>query len=156
MGKNKDWVRKNLLECRELLLETGAAASVVFMGASQADTSFLSGLTKLLSGMSISRVWIEDTLGIQSLSACAGLVEEALQMGYKVGYDGSDDLGMAVANTVQALKSGANAAACSLGGAGRGCDLCSLIHVAKPLFDFDIDKKEAKNLEKHFRELFGL
>ncbi|MGE4485150.1 MAG: hypothetical protein AB7C97_08575 [Oscillospiraceae bacterium] len=155
-GKNKDWVRRTILECKEILQNSEITVSVGLVDASRAEPSFIENLVGLVSGMTISRLCIKDSLGVQPLSSCAALIKEVRELGYNVGYEGLDQLGMAVPNTIQALKSGASYACCSIAGIGGGCNMNNLLHTANRLFSFDVDRKGADELEKYFRKMYGL
>ena len=152
-GKNKDWVKKTLSDCLDLLVKADVSVSVGLVDASRAQISFLESLASQFSGVRVTAFCVKDTLGVQPLSACADLIRAARGFGYPVGYEAHDQLGMAVANTLQALKTGAARAYCALGGVGYACSLTNLLKTARLLFSFDIDRKEAEALDQLFGQL---
>lgn len=152
--KNKDWAKKTFLQCKELLASAGAHVTLVLADASRAEPYFLETLAQLAAGLPVDKLVVKDLMGLQSLSACAELIGSTLAFGYPVGYEGSDQFGLAVANTIQALRAGAAYASCCLGNLGHGCDLRRLLQTTGRIFDYGVDRKGAEQLDRSFKQTF--
>ncbi|HPF88349.1 MAG TPA: hypothetical protein PK537_09905 [Candidatus Limiplasma sp.] len=152
--KNKDWARKTLLECGELLANTDVVTTLVLADASRAEPCFLESLVQLTAGMRVDKIVAKDLMGIQTLSACAELIGLMLTFGYDLGYEGNDRFGLSVANTIQALRMGALYAGCCLGGLGGGCDLRRLLQTTNRVFDYGINRKGAEQLDRTFKQQY--
>ena len=152
--KNKDWARKSLLQCRDLLMEAGVSVSLVLSDASRAEPCFLEQLVQLTAGMRIDKLIAKDIMGIQTMSGCVEQIGSMREFGYAIGYEGSDQFGLSVANTIQALRSGATYATCCLDGTGGGCDLRRLLHTTSRVFRYDIDRKGAEQLDRAFKQQY--
>lgn len=150
--KNKDWVRKELLDCKELLYKRPTRITIVLADASRAEPCFLESLVQLLAGLPIEILIAKDIMGIQPMSACSNLIGTMLEFGYCIGYEGSDQYGLSVANTIQALRTGATIAHTCLGGYGGGCDLRRLLQTTNRIFDYSIDRKGAEQLDRTFKQ----
>ena len=105
--KNKDWAKKTLLTCRDMLMKADVETSLILSDASRAEPCFLESMVQLAVGIKVEKLVAKDLMGIQTLSACADLIGTMLAFGYTVGYEGSDQFGLSVANTIQALRIGA-------------------------------------------------
>ena len=152
--KNKDWAKKTFLQCKDLLLHSGANTTLVMADASRAEPCFLESLAQAAAGMPVEKLILKDLMGLQPLSACAELIANTLSFGYPVGYEGSDQFGLAVANTIQALRVGAVYASCCLGSLGHGCDLRRLLHTTNRIFDYGVDRKGAEQLDRNFKHTY--
>ncbi len=152
--KNKDWAKKAFLQCKELLMHAGVDTTLVLADASRAEPTFLETLAQMAAGMPVEKLILKDLMGIQSLSACAELTLSTLAFGYPVGYEGSDQFGLSVANTIQALRVGASYASCCLGGLGHGCDLRRLLQTTNRIFDYGVDRKGAEQLDRTFKQAY--
>lgn len=152
--KNKDWARKTLLQCRDLLAEAGVGTSLVLTDASRAEPCFMESMVQLTAGMKIDKVVVKDIMGIQTMSSCAELIGGMREFGYEIGYEGSDQFGLSVANTIQALRAGALHASCCLGGVGGGCDLRRLLQTTNRVFQYGVDRKGAEHLDRTFKQLY--
>ena len=152
--KNKDWVRKTLLECKDLLHCADVQATVVLADASRAEPCFLETLVQLMAGMQIEKIIAKDITGIQTLSACGDMIAAMRDFGYPLGYECGDQFGMAVANTIQALRMGAMYASCCLGGVGGGCDLRRLLQTTNRVFHYGTDRKGVEQLDRAFKQQY--
>ncbi len=152
--KNKDWAKKTMLACRDLLGEADAQTTLILADASRAEPCFLESMVQLAAGIRIEKIVAKDLMGIQTLSACAELTGTMLSFGYPVGYEGSDQFGLSVANTIQALRTGALHASCCLGGLDGGCSLRRLLQTTGRIFHYGIDRKGAEQLDRMFKQQF--
>ncbi|HPJ03504.1 MAG TPA: hypothetical protein PKU80_11745 [Candidatus Limiplasma sp.] len=152
--KNKDWAKKTYQQCKDLLMHSGKSVTLVLTDASRAEPCFLETLAQMAAEMPIEKLILKDLMGLQSLSACAELTTTALTFGYPVGYESSDQFGLSVANTIQALRVGAAYASCCLGGLGHGCDLRRLLQTTNRIFDYGVDRKGAEQLDRTFKQTY--
>ena len=152
--KNKDWAKKTLLRCGEMLRKSDVKTTLVLTDASRAEPCFLESLVQLTVGINIGKLVAKDIMGIQTLSACAEQIGGMRDFGYTVGYEGSNQFGLSVANTIQALRAGATHANCCLGGVGGGCDLRRLLQTTNRVFQYGIDRKGAEQLDRNFKQQY--
>lgn len=157
LGKNKAWILRQLQECLTALEGKGPEISVGLEDASQADTAFMIRIVEVLKSFGIRRVRLADTVGILSPSGTREMVKSILEQGeIDVEIHAHNDLGMALANTIEAAKTGALYADVTLAGVGEragNCDLSRLITASDRLFDWGIQPVTALALEEAFREL---
>ena len=151
--KNKDWAKKTLLTCCDMLMKADVETSLILSDASRAEPCFLESMVQLAVGIKIEKLVAKDLMGIQTLSACADLTGAMLAFGYTVGYEGSDQFGLSVANTIQALRMGALHASCCLGNLG-GCDLRRLLQTTSRVFQYGVDRTKAEQFDRTFKQQY--
>ncbi len=159
--KNKAWILRQLQEILDLIAKGDTQLSVGFEDASRAELSFLFKLLEIISsfGNKVKMVRIADTVGgtapfhnrelFQTLSRESKIPLEA---------HSHNDLGLALCNTMEALKSGAQYADTTLGGVGErsgNCDFLSLLHLGSQNYDFAVDQEQAVELDRWFRKTRG-
>ena len=156
LRKNKTWVVKQLYSCIGLLEASEAEISIGFEDAFRADITFMFTLTQALSDLGITRLRLADTVGVATPTVCG---ETFLQLGANLGANAGlgihahNDLGMAVANTLSALKNGCDYADTTLLGIGErtgNCDFVKLIRATGSLFDWGITTADAEYAQKEF------
>ncbi len=154
LNKNKAWVTKNLLESVQTALDTGCEVTVGLEDASRADITFMMVLVARLKESGVSRVRFADTVGVMTPSQCGRAVKDLIQnTGMDVEIHTHNDLGMAVANTLEGAKQGARFVDTTLGGLGEragNCSLTELIEAADRLYDFGITRLKALETQKQF------
>ncbi len=159
IGKNKAWVLKQLQEILEIIVQGNSQLSVGFEDASRAEVSFLLTLLEVVSGFQekMKMVRIADTVGgtapFQNREMIKFLVKESP---IPLEFHGHNDLGLAVSNTMVALKSGAIYADTTLSGIGErsgNCHFLHLLELAGGSFDFGISLEEARDLEYYFQSI---
>ncbi len=95
---------------------------------------------------------MQITVGILTPDRTATLVRNIFrETGLDIEFHAHNDLGMAVANSIEALKSGAKYIDCTILGIGErsgNCDLYKFLNSCERLFEFGIKKSEVKKLEK--------
>jgi homocitrate synthase NifV len=157
MEKNKAWILRQLQECLTALEGSAPEITVGFEDASQADTAFMIRLLSTTRAFGVRRIRLADTVGILSPSGTLELVETILEQGgVDVEFHAHNDLGMAVANTIEAAKTGALYADVTLAGVGEragNCDLSKLITASERLFDWGVSPVTALALDEAFGEL---
>jgi homocitrate synthase NifV len=151
LGKNKNWVLKNLETCTEYARSRGFEVTVGFEDASRADITFMAVLARQLMELGVNRIRYADTVGILSPSRTYEAVRELIDYcGIQVELHAHNDLGMAVANTLMGAKAGANFLDTTVLGLGErvgNCDFCKLVHAAKDIFDVRIKKYDADRIQ---------
>ncbi|MDR1892800.1 MAG: homocitrate synthase [Oscillospiraceae bacterium] len=154
LQKNKAWVLNQLYACIGLLQTVDVEISVGFEDASRADMTFLLTVTRTLTDFGIHRIRLADTVGIMTPSvARRALKDFILHTGEKssLGCHMHNDLGMALANTIEMLKEGCDYADTTVLGIGEragNCDFYGLIRATAPLFDFGISTITAMEAQK--------
>lgn len=120
-GRDRPWV---LRELRRLVAEAGRRFSYVSVGAqdySRADTSFLCSFAAEAAAAGARRIRLADTVGIAHPTRVASdvaLVRSAAPS-IDIEFHAHDDLGLATANTLAALQSGAAAVSVTVNGLGE-------------------------------------
>ncbi len=157
LGKNKYWVLNRLCEVLEIMEGSGAGLSVGFEDASRADLSFLMKLIGMLEQTKIERIRLADTVGAASSFAMRELVRTVKDMTViPLEIHAHNDLGMAVANTAEALKAGARYADTTLLGIGErsgNCSFSGLLKLVHPVYDTGITYEAAIHAEEAFKRI---
>jgi homocitrate synthase NifV len=151
LGKNKNWVMKNLDSCVGFAKSHGFEVTVGFEDASRADITFMAALARQLKEMGVNRIRYADTVGILSPSRTYQAVRELIDYcGIEVELHAHNDLGMAVANTIQGAKAGAAFLDTTILGLGErvgNCDFYKLVHASSEIFDMGISKLDAAGVQ---------
>lgn len=154
LRKNKQWVLSRLGVCLGVLKGTGVEISAGFEDASRADMSFVIAVSRVLSDFGVSRIRLADTVGVMHPSLCRETAKSFLMYadgGAALGFHGHNDYGMALANTIEMLKSGCIWADTSLGGYGEragNCDFAALVRATSRVFELGISPGEADALTR--------
>ncbi|MDC7218989.1 MAG: hypothetical protein PQJ59_03550 [Spirochaetales bacterium] len=117
-------------EARSLILEAKEMFSFVsigFMDALRADRNYLREMYSMTEELGVDQVRISDTVG----TAMPWDIEELIsfitsEKGPEIEFHGHNDLGMATANSLSALRGGASAISCTLSGMGERAGNCRL------------------------------
>lgn len=121
MNKTRDWVLRTLPRLVEYGRQRFERVSVGAQDASRAELGFLSDLVCAAESAGAFRVRIADTVGIWHPQAvCAAFAQLRQRVpALSLEFHGHNDLGMATANTLCALTSGADAASVTVTGLGE-------------------------------------
>ena len=135
MGKDKRWVINTL---RDMVNYAAAHFSYVAIGAQDATRANPSFLTEFIGEafhLGVSRVRIADTVGILNPTTTAQLFHKISKQypGKNFEFHGHNDLGMATANTLVALTSGATSASLTVNGLGERAGNAALEEVIMAL-----------------------
>ncbi len=160
LKKNKVWLQKNLQECVGFALDKGYNVSVGFEDASRADITFMISIAGLLKDMGVSSIRFADTVGVLTPSRSYQAISEiSSHTGITLGIHAHNDLGMAVANSLEAARAGAEFIDTTLFGIGEragNCDLNQLIAASEHIFDIRPNHTDASLLKEKGREIiFG-
>ncbi len=119
--KNRSWVFLTLAELAAEFRGRFQFLSVGAQDASRADRVFLIEFAQAAFEAGLDRLRIADTVGILNpLQTCALIgALRAAAPGLSLEFHGHNDLGMATANTIAALASGADAASVTVNGLGE-------------------------------------
>jgi len=152
LHKNKAWIIKNLTICVELALSHGYEVTVGFEDASRADTTFLVALSTLLKEMGVTRIRFADTVGVLTPTRTFKSISDLISYtGIEVEMHAHNDLGMAVANSIVAVKAGANYIDTTILGIGEragNCDMQKFIYASEPAFSTNISRVTALLIEE--------
>ncbi|MEA5083334.1 MAG: homocitrate synthase [Lachnospiraceae bacterium] len=152
LKKNKLWVQKTLEECMKITSKAEVEVTVGFEDASRSDEGFLMSMVKLTKNYGGTRIRLADTVGILTPQRAGSLVKKLVQEAEtELEFHAHNDLGMAVANSIESAKCGANYIDCTLLGIGErsgNCDLYKFLNSCDRTFDFGIDKNNVKKIEK--------
>jgi homocitrate synthase NifV len=119
--KNRAWVFRTLVELANEFRDTFQFLSVGAQDASRADHEFLIEFAQAAEAAGLCRLRIADTVGILNPLQTAELFSKlrAAVPTLSLEFHGHNDLGMATANTIAALASGADAASVTVNGLGE-------------------------------------
>ncbi len=157
LRKNKTWLQKQLLSCVELAQQKGFAVTVGFEDASRADITFMSALAAQLQEQGVLRVQFSDTVGVMTPQRTYECITELIGRGSPpVSFHGHNDLGMAVANSIAAMRAGAVAIETTLLGLGEragNCNMETLIRAAGRTYELRPTLRDAEILSRKAREI---
>ena len=130
--------------------------------ATRTDVSFLIEVAQIIEEAGVDRFSIADTVGVLTPDKTSSLVENITQaINIPVHIHCHNDLGMATANSIMGLKSGATVADVSINGLGERCGIASLAEVAMILkLHFDVmnqwNLSELMRLSKELELISGI
>ncbi|WP_163326151.1 homocitrate synthase/isopropylmalate synthase family protein [Draconibacterium mangrovi] len=132
LGKSRDWVRKNLPGIMNFATNHFEFVAVGAQDASRADYDFLKEYIYLTTLYGAKRVRIADTVGILNPLSTQNLFSRLSSDFDDVDFEfhGHNDLGMATANHVVALQSGAQSVSLTVNGLGERAGNACLEEVA--------------------------
>ncbi len=159
LKKNKVWIQRNLIDCIEVAHNQGIEVTIGFEDASRADMGYVISTAKLVSKLGVKIIRIADTVGVLTPSRTRSMIQELMnQVDIEVEIHVHNDLGMAVANSIEGLKAGAGYVDCTLGGLGErtgNCNFYDLVHATERYFDFGINKGHIKKVEQRLGEILS-
>lgn len=132
MGKTGDWVLNQMEQLVPLARRHFDRVSVGAQDATRAELSFLGRFARHSADCGAYRIRIADTVGIARPSQISRLFEMLRRSAgnLKLEFHGHNDLGMATANTVTAVESGADAVSVTVNGLGERAGNAALEQVA--------------------------
>ncbi len=135
LGKDYDWVFNTMGQVLPYAKTQFSFLSVGAQDASRADDNFLNKFIAYANDLGVQRVRIADTVGIltpQQTSFLFKRIHAAFPL-MDFEFHGHNDLGMATANTVTALESGAHSASVTVNGLGERAGNAALEEVIMAL-----------------------
>lgn len=157
LKKNKIWLLKNLQECVSMAMDKDYTVTVGFEDASRADITFMLSMVTTLKEMGVSTIRFADTVGVLTPSRSYQAIKEIKSHSdISVGMHAHNDFGMAVANSLEAAKAGAEYIDTTLWGIGEragNCDLNQFIAAAEHIFDIRPSRVDANILKEKAAEI---
>jgi homocitrate synthase NifV len=153
LKKDKDWIINRLYDCLSLIGKYNIPLSAGFEDAFRGDMLFMRTVAEILLDSGVTRIRLSDTVGAAIPSVVRNTVTELsshLRGKADLGFHAHNDLGMAVANTVEAAKCGCLYADVTAGGIGEragNCDLARLVAASSNIFDWGITPAAADKLQ---------
>ena len=155
IGKNRDWVRRELQVIMEFARNNFEYVAVGAQDASRANPEFLNDYIYLSTKYGAKRLRISDKVGILNPLSVQHLFHKLCVTFPQVDFEfhGHNDLGMATANHVVALQSGAQSVSLTVNGLGERAGNACLEEVAFALkyscgYDFKFDGNLMVKLSK--------
>lgn len=140
LKKDKLWIEKNLLECVYYAKSKGFDVTIGFEDASRTDINYLISLCEKLKELEVGKVRYADTVGILTPSTVKSAVTNIINnTNMELEIHCHNDFGMALANSIEAVKYGAKFVNCTLNGIGEragNCDLQSFVKATKEKFSW--------------------
>lgn len=131
LRRDRAWVLSTIRQHVDRAVDAGVTVSVGFEDASRADPAFLAQAAVLAQARGAVRVRLADTLGVldpfQTHALVAALRRE---VDLQIEIHAHDDLGLATANTLAALRAGATHASTTVNGLGERAGNAPLEEVA--------------------------
>jgi len=134
LGRDRGWVLATLTRYIELARDAGATVSVGFEDASRADADFLHRAAAQAQRAGAVRVRYADTLGIlDPFATHERIAALRAEIDLDIEIHAHDDLGLATANTLAALRAGATHASTTVNGLGERAGNAALEEVVMAL-----------------------
>ena len=121
LGKSRGWVLKQLKETVALAVQYFPHVTMGAQDGSRADIDFLNEFIFYSSEAGAKRIRISDTVGIADPLQIAELFKAVAKQFPEIAFEfhGHNDLGMATANSVAAIKGGASCISATINGLGE-------------------------------------
>jgi len=121
IGKDRNWVLDNVSKIVSYAKKRFDFVAVGAQDASRADMSFLKEYIQRAEAFGAFRIRLADTVGILNPMTTAHMMSEIKKSFSDLLFEfhGHNDLGMATANAIVALQSGANAVSTTVNGLGE-------------------------------------
>jgi homocitrate synthase NifV len=150
LKKDRAWVRKTLTDCVAYARDRDFDVTVGFQDASRADTAYMASLANEMNGLGVKAIRLADTVGILTPAQARRLLEKmSSETDMPFGIHTHNDLGMATAVAVEAVKGGAVYVDTTLFGIGEragNCDSYKFIAHGQNRFRIEPDLKELEVL----------
>lgn len=121
LGKNKEWVLSQIQELVVYARRNFEFVSLGLQDASRADLDFLMEFVRLAETVGADRIRLADTVGVwdpmQTYQALTKVRENTSHL--LIGFHAHNDLGMATANTLAAIRAGADTVDVTVNGLGE-------------------------------------
>ncbi|MBI4858453.1 MAG: homocitrate synthase [Acetobacterium woodii] len=128
LRKTRAEVLDNLASCTEAIHAAHKELTIGLEDASRADWDFVVQLIETAKNLGATTLRFSDTVGIMSPSVCKSYLSR-IPSEIDIEVHMHNDLGMAVANSIQGLRSGAKYADSTLFGIGERAGNCNLEHL---------------------------
>ena len=161
MDKDINWVFSNLEYLYNEAKKYFDYISIGAMDASRTNISLLKEFVKAADEIGYFRIRITDTVGILDPVGVFNLINSINTEGSNIEFHGHNDLGMATANTVTAIKAGASSVSATVNGIGERAgnaaleEVLSAIKLSKLFYhpgSFEVLQKLSKYVESAYKE----
>lgn len=160
LRKTRAFVEVKMRHCIELALSRGAEVTIGFEDASRADIGFITKLARQAKQLGVHRVRYSDTLGLCYPSRIGPHIAEVLEAtGLKLEVHAHNDLGMAVANSLEAAKCGAeyiDTTVCGIGERAGNCNLQEFLIATHGAFAFELEPDVMRQMSEKIPTVLGL
>jgi len=144
LGKNREDVLNHLTVCANAIHSAKRELTIGLEDASRADCDFIIQLIETARDLGATTLRFSDTVGIMSPSLCKAAISR-IPRNIDIEVHMHNDLGMAVANSIEGLRAGAKYADSTLFGIGERAGNCNLEHLliaTRNQLDFGISLAE--------------
>lgn len=145
LGKNKQWLKGQMIDCVTYARNQNQEVTIGFEDASRADISFIISLCVTLQELGIKRIRYADTVGILTPHSVKDVINNIRSYTHlEIEIHAHNDFGMAVANSLEAAKSGAKFIDCTFMGIGEragNCDFLKFVKASEEILDLGLDKR---------------
>ncbi len=154
LNKTKEWILEYLKKCIYECRTEGFEVTVGLEDASRAERDFLYTLVDCAITEGVGRIRYADTAGslfrAQAYEETHGIREK---FDVQLEMCAHNEYGMAVANTIAAVKAGAGFASCAAAGIGPGAGYCNLLEFIKAAVVFlgacrEYDLERVREIQK--------
>ena len=134
LGRDRAWVLAMVRRCVAAALDAGVTPSVGLEDASRADRGFLREVASAAQAAGAVRLRYADTLGLlDPFSTCERVAELRAATDLDIEIHAHNDLGLATANTLAAIRAGATHASATVNGLGERAGNAALEEVVMAL-----------------------
>lgn len=149
LDKTRTWAMDSMCELVRFARDKFDYVTIGAQDASRCEIGFLNEFIELAESLGVHRVRIADTVGILNPFSTFQLFRKLRSIHTKIGleFHGHNDLGMATANTVTAIKAGADYASITVNGIGERAGNAALEEVVMAL---RISEKAVLNVQTQY------
>ncbi|MHC1585567.1 MAG: 2-isopropylmalate synthase, partial [Candidatus Syntropharchaeia archaeon] len=133
LGKDRDFVRERCMEIVEYAKEHGLIVEVSGEDGSRADIDFVESLFGDAVKVGADRICLCDTVGILTPEKSSEIFTRLSKIGVPVSAHCHNDFGLATANSIAALRSGAEGVHVTVNGIGERAGNASLEEIVMSL-----------------------
>lgn len=131
LGKSEQWVMDQMTELISAARENFEFLSIGLQDASRTDMNFLLRFIERAESIGADRVRLADTVGVWDPMETYRTIRKVREHvgGLQIGFHAHNDLGMATANTIAAIRAGADSVDVTVNGLGERAGNASLDEV---------------------------
>jgi len=160
LHKNRTWVVENMKKCITYAKSKDYEVTIGLEDASRADCEFLTKLIGTANEMGVNRFRYADTVGILYPKIIYERVSRIKKQFRSIDLEihAHNDLGMAVSNSMSAVKAGALYVDCTIAGIGErvgNCDYLKFITAAKAIYGY-CNGVNLKNILRVQKSILGM
>lgn len=134
LAQNKLWVKEQMQRCIYFAKQNDYEVVVGFEDASRASVDYLLELCREAKNLGVKQIRYADTVGILHPQKTFNEINRIKrEIDIAVEFHGHNDFGMAVANSVAAVKAGAEFVDCTFGGIGERAGNCNYAELTNAL-----------------------